>query len=72
LEKKSEKTLRLDLNPGFAVNLMHKLKIFYIFSRRSRLLREAPKYAVLTTRGKIFEKALRSEMRIYIWKLNRK
>jgi hypothetical protein len=51
-----EKTLRSDFNPGFAVNLMHKLKIFCIFSRRSRLLREAPKYAVLTTRGEIFEK----------------
>jgi hypothetical protein len=35
-------------------------------------LREAPKYAVLTTRGKIFEIFFRLEVRIYIWKLNRK
>ena len=69
-KKKSEKTLRSDLNPGFAVNLMHKLKIFYIFSRRSRLLREAPKYAVLTTRGKILKKKLCSGMRIYTRKSN--
>jgi hypothetical protein len=35
---------------------MHKLKIFYLFSRRSKLSREASKLAVLTTRGKIFKK----------------
>jgi hypothetical protein len=43
LEEKIKRNSMSDLNPGFAVNLMHKLKIFYIFSRRSRLLREAPK-----------------------------
>jgi hypothetical protein len=39
------------LNPGFAVKFMLRLNIFFIFSKRSRLLREVPKYAVLTTRG---------------------
>jgi hypothetical protein len=43
LEKKSEKRLCNGHKPGFAVNLMHEVEIFYIFSRRSSLLREAPK-----------------------------
>ena len=73
-EKNKEKSFVSTMIQGlrwiWCINWKISIENIYIFSRRSWLLREAPKYAVLTTRGKIFKMFYRSEMRIHIWKLN--
>jgi hypothetical protein len=54
LEKKIGKGLPFGPYSRLCGEFDVQIKKFSIFSRGSRLLRESPKYAVLTTRGKIF------------------